>query len=146
MATERQIAANRRNALKSTGPRTAAGKARVSRNGLRHGVRARLSADPAYAAEIEKLAHVIAGGDSAVLPWARTAAEATLQLAQVRRLRTILIEQLVAGRAGIESAAAAEARRRLQVAPLDRYERSAACRRDSSLRAIDRLRRGGIQC
>jgi hypothetical protein len=41
MATAAQIAANRRNALKSTGPRTAAGKAASSRNALRHGLRAR---------------------------------------------------------------------------------------------------------
>src|SRR5690348_16081572 len=41
MATAAQIAANRRNALKSTGPRTAAGKAVSSRNALRHGLRAR---------------------------------------------------------------------------------------------------------
>ncbi len=38
MATPRQIAANRRNALKSTGPRTAEGKLRSSQNGLKHGL------------------------------------------------------------------------------------------------------------
>jgi hypothetical protein len=32
MASERQIAANRRNARKSTGPRSGAGKKRASRN------------------------------------------------------------------------------------------------------------------
>ena len=38
MASEAQIIANRANAAHSTGPRTAAGKARVARNGLKHGV------------------------------------------------------------------------------------------------------------
>src|SRR5882762_7476578 len=41
MATPAQIEANRRNALKSTGPRTPHGKAAVSMNSLRHGLRAR---------------------------------------------------------------------------------------------------------
>jgi len=37
-ATEAQIRANRENAKKSTGPRTAEGKAASSRNGLSHGL------------------------------------------------------------------------------------------------------------
>ena len=41
MASDLQIAANRRNARKSTGPRTPEGKARVAFNALRHGLRAR---------------------------------------------------------------------------------------------------------
>jgi len=41
MATIHQIDANRRNALKSTGPKTSQGKAAVSMNSLRHGLRAR---------------------------------------------------------------------------------------------------------
>jgi hypothetical protein len=38
MSTEAQIAANRENAQKSTGPRTAEGKAAVSQNALKHGL------------------------------------------------------------------------------------------------------------
>jgi hypothetical protein len=41
MATEQQIQANRRNALRSTGPITPEGKAAVRLNALRHGMRAR---------------------------------------------------------------------------------------------------------
>ena len=40
MATDKQIAANRRNALKSTGPRTEEGKATIRFNALEHGIRA----------------------------------------------------------------------------------------------------------
>ena len=39
MASEAQIRANRANALRSTGPRTARGKARSALNGLKHGLR-----------------------------------------------------------------------------------------------------------
>lgn len=41
--SEKRLAANRKNASKSTGPKSASGKARSSRNALRHGI---LSAAP----------------------------------------------------------------------------------------------------
>lgn len=41
MATQRQLRANRQNALKSTGPRTLEGKAVSRRNAMRHGLSAR---------------------------------------------------------------------------------------------------------
>ncbi len=41
MASEAQIAANRRNAQKSTGPKSDAGKAKTARNAMRHGLNAK---------------------------------------------------------------------------------------------------------
>jgi hypothetical protein len=95
MASERQIAANRRNAQKSTGPRTKSGKARASGNAYRHGLRSRPLISESRTREIEELARKIAAQSTSpiVLEWARTAAEAELDLARMRRIRAILIEQ-----------------------------------------------------
>src|SRR5215467_8528842 len=56
MATLKQIQANRRNALKSTGPKTPEGKAAVALNSLRHGLRARAAVLPGeYREEFQRL-------------------------------------------------------------------------------------------
>ena len=46
MATKDQTQANRANARRSTGPRTAAGKAKSSQNALKHGLRAQITVLP----------------------------------------------------------------------------------------------------
>lgn len=46
MISDRKLAANRRNAQRSTGPRTPAGRARSSQNALRHGLHARSAVIP----------------------------------------------------------------------------------------------------
>jgi hypothetical protein len=55
MTSLKQIEANRRNALKSTGPRTEEGKDRVSRNALRHGLTAETVIEPLEDPEDYKL-------------------------------------------------------------------------------------------
>ena len=61
MASERQIAANRRNARKSAGPRSGAGRKRASRNAYRHGLTLSISSTAAFAKQLDRLALKIAG-------------------------------------------------------------------------------------
>ena len=95
MASERQIAANRRNARKSTGPRSGAGKKRASRNAYRHGLTLSITSTAAFAKQLDKLVRKIAGDseDSIVLERARAVAQADLELARVRRAKVALIER-----------------------------------------------------
>src|SRR6516162_7436992 len=60
MASDKQIAANRRNAMRSTGPRTRSGKARSRANSLRHGLLSKVLVDPALVNETDQLARRIA--------------------------------------------------------------------------------------
>jgi hypothetical protein len=95
MASERQIAANRRNARKSTGPRSGAGKNRASRNAYRHGLTLSRTSTAAYAKQLDKLVREIAGNskDAIVLERARAVAHAELDLARVRRAKVALIKR-----------------------------------------------------
>src|SRR5262249_40676297 len=95
MASEQQIAANRRNARKSTGPHSGAGKKRASRNAYRHGLRSSITSTAEYAKQLDKLVREIAGDtkDAILLERARAIAQAELDLARVRRVKVALIER-----------------------------------------------------
>ena len=96
MATERQITANRRNARRSTGPRSRAGKKRASRNSYRHGLSSGVATSAEFAKHVESLARKIAccGADAVSLEVARAVARAEFELAQIRRVRVALIARM----------------------------------------------------
>jgi hypothetical protein len=117
MATERQIAANRANAKKSTGPKTAAGKQRSSRNAFRHGLSGPLPDDPVTLAMIDDIASAVAREVDDESPQAVTFARSQLELRRIREVRNRLMTGLVSSSLGL---------RALQrLASLDRYERLA---------------------
>jgi hypothetical protein len=123
VTSERQILANRRNAQKSTGPRTAAGKGKVRVNALKHGLAARTlrpDSDPS----MFKLAQLVVSNSSADMTRKRAWAEATSDLQNLERHRQRLTERMMMALQQTSSGAdhlADELIRQLH--GLERYER-----------------------
>jgi hypothetical protein len=133
MSSARQIAANRRNAQRSSGPRTAAGKQKVGDNALRHGLAAAASRDPNIDAQIKRLAKAIAkeAQDATQREQASVIAESEIMLLRVRAARINIFEQILSG-IGTEGVIGRSQLEQLN--RLERYERRALSRRQ---RAID---------
>lgn len=93
MTSDRKISANRENARASTGPKTAHGRARATRNALRHALSLPVYSDPALSEEVEALVHQIAGTDAnaEIQKLARRVAEAQIDLRRVRYARHQLL-------------------------------------------------------
>jgi hypothetical protein len=94
-----RLAANRRNALRSTGPKSPTGKRRAARNALKHGLAVPVRADPSLRERVEALSSLIAGeGASATRrALARRVAEAQVDLDRVRAARFALLARGVGG-------------------------------------------------
>jgi hypothetical protein len=123
MATDKQIAANRANALRSTGPKTAAGRAKSSRNAFRHGLSLPTQMDADELAKFHTLEAALAG-DSADEDRQRAVAEmaqAQLELLRVRKVRAAMLAA-----ADLESGDPKDMQLLLA---LDRYERYAHTKR-----------------
>lgn len=135
MPSDRQIAANRNNAQKSTGPRSEAARARVRLNALRHGLAVAIGTDPAFQDDIAKLAEALADsiGMQNVSESALKAAEAELDLLRIQKIRAGLFERLY-----FANQAAPDRLIELNdtLAKLERYERRAFSRRKRALRAM----------
>jgi hypothetical protein len=118
MATEKQIAANRANAKRSTGPKTGAGKKRSSQNALRHG----LSRSPSdeFAVNADRLARAISALTQADHSVCFDFAYAQLGVERVRRVKA----SLMVGRDALTDPSVLK-----QLLATERYERRALTKR-----------------
>jgi hypothetical protein len=137
VASEKQIAANRANALKSTGPRTAAGRATSSRNAYRHGLSLPMAPDSEL---VESLARAIAGEDQPEaarqdqLEAAQALAAAQLELKRIREAKVAATPRRLDQMLDPEALTG--------LCALGRYERLALSRRKAAKRRLDEIEDG----
>jgi hypothetical protein len=96
LASEEQIAANRRNAKKSTGPKTAAGRLTSSRNSFRYGLSLPLTFEVAESAKAERMLQMLVSdlADEERVQAATEMAQAELELRRVGAIRTTMLAEL----------------------------------------------------
>lgn len=126
MASERQIAANRANSKRSTGPKTSAGRLTSSRNALKHGLCRPSLANLAAAEAIAYAQWGLVGTvvDSLAV---RELALAKLELSRIRRVRTDLVAALL-------QEGDSQVSKRLKA--LERYERQQTANWKGALRGL----------
>ena len=133
MASPAKLRANRRNARKSTGPRTLAGKAIVARNARRHGFSLPVLDDPTLSREVEDMARTIersvtgTEADASGHALACRIAEAMIDLKRVRDAKLPVAVELHTDVKNV-------AKPLREIARLDRYERRALSRRKFAVR------------
>jgi len=96
MISERKLRANRANSKRSTGPKTAAGRAAAAGNARRRGLRIPVLSDPDLSAEVEAMAKKIADGTPELLAFARPIAEAQVDILRIRRARVDMLSRELA--------------------------------------------------
>src|SRR6266508_3400425 len=151
MTSPAKIAANRRNARRSTGPRSAAGKARARRNAFRHGLATPASLDHVAMDRIDDLVVALTRDfpDQLELELATLAAEAQSEIERVRQAKVSMVNRAYAhlrdegGRllsAGERAALVFAGKTEILMA-CERYERRAISRRNRALQALAKLQR-----
>jgi hypothetical protein len=142
-----RVRANRANAQRSTGPKSVAGKAAVSRNALKHELSIPIERMIGYNPQIERLAKRIAGENPSGerFEYAYQMASALLDVRRVRGARIKLLRDPVerikeqgykcgGGEYSLEESFAVLAPK---LERLDRYERRACTRFRKALRLFD---------
>ena len=94
MSSSRQVEANRQNARKSSGPKSARGKARSARNARRYGLAVSIWRDARLATQAEALTRDIAGvgASEELVAVSRPIAEAQVDLMRIRQAREHLLK------------------------------------------------------
>jgi hypothetical protein len=136
MASEKQIAANRRNAMRSTGPKSRLGKFRSSRNALRHGFSLGLALDPTSIRRVNSLKRKLLD-ENASKDTERAAEEfarAQVHISNVRAAQSKALAELVKAPEGDHTK---EIRR---LAALDRYERYALTLRQRARQIFENIK------
>ena len=135
MATEKQIAANRANAKKSTGPKSVTGKERSSRNSIKHGLSGLATrSSPAATRNAIVAALGIEEISEKQLMAAVDFASAQSELLQIQAVRAAQWS-----RVGLNVEIDGDFKELKQLASLDRYERYARTKRR---KAAKKLRAG----
>jgi hypothetical protein len=139
--------ANRRNAARSTGPRTAKGRLRSAQNARRHGFASVVVGGTKLSDEAEKLACAIAGPDPSPqrLHQARIIAETQFTLAKIAISKITTIKFVLAYKVKStnvllepeQRCAIAVVKSLDQLRRLDRYERRASARFSRTLRLLN---------
>ena len=151
MTSPAKIAANRRNARRSTGPRSAAGKARARRNAFRHGLATPASLDHVAMDRIDDLVVALTRDFHSQLEFelATVAAEAQAEIERVRQTKVTLVNRAYAHlrdeeadllSAGERAALAFAGKTEILMA-CERYERRAISRRNRAMQALAKLQR-----
>src|SRR5215207_10653995 len=112
-----RTSANRANPRRSTGPRTASGRARSARNAFRHGLAVSVMAIPELHREVMALAHRLTE-EGRPLDVCLAIAEATIELWRAQRYRDLLISETLRALLPMASEQPAEEERARVVAEL----------------------------
>jgi hypothetical protein len=135
MPSDQQIAANRKNAKKSTGPRSEIGKRRSRRNAFCHGLAIDAGFEPSLNSDIDIMAKAIVSASVQETPvaFARQLAEAEVDLIRIRKVRAALFNAHYQ-KLDLQPHNYTELNDNLS--KLERYERRAFSRSKRALRAI----------
>jgi hypothetical protein len=135
ITSNRRIESNKRNASRSTGPRTPGGKLRSAGNARRHGLATSIENDPEARGGIECLAAILTEGSGEFehVDQSRVLAECHFDLRRIRAARFDVFFTMVE----LENASSKDFENALSAMnKISRYERRASSKRRSALRAI----------